>query len=271
MSNDLLLPISATIAIVIAASLGVFRRRRILGPSRLSEGESPLVVLRIIGMAMLTWAICALLLGSIHQEKLKREGQPATKSLSGNETVVFSALTELAVFATMVVATARTRQDGIRQTGIGLWRIPKGVLGGLLGMAIVLPLILYVNDLTVWILDRWKQANPPHELLEILKENPPAWLRAADVFAAGVVAPLAEEMFFRGLLQTLLRNLFKNSWLAMIFAATAFALVHPWWTWPQIFFLGLCLGYAYERSGNLWMSITMHALFNLTSIWSFTH
>jgi membrane protease YdiL (CAAX protease family) len=31
---------------------------------------------------------------------------------------------------------------------------------------------------------------------------------------------------------------------------------------PLIFVLSLCLGYAYERTGNLWVPITIHALFN---------
>jgi membrane protease YdiL (CAAX protease family) len=271
MSNNLWLPITAMAAIAAAIFLGVFKRRKILGPSRLSPGESPMSILRIIGFAMFTWAICTLAVGSLHQARLKRQRQPAATKLSENETVIFSGVTELAVLTTMLAATIGTRTDGIRQTGINLRRFPKGVLGGILGIAIVLPLILYVNGFTVWALDHWKQANPPHELLEILKNNPSAWLRAADVIAAGLVAPIAEEMFFRGLLQTLIRNLFNNSWPAILFTAVAFALVHPWWTWPQIFFLGFCLGYAYERTGNLWMSITMHALFNLTSIWSFTH
>ncbi len=271
MSNDLWLPVTAMAAIAVAISLGVFKRRKILGPSRLSPGESFGSILRIIGFSIFTWGICVLALGSLHQARLKRQGLPASTALSESETVIFSGVTELAVLTTMLATTIGTRPDGIRQTGIEPRRIPKGVLGGILGIAIVMPLILYVNGFTVWALNHWKQANPPHQLLEILKNNPSAWLRAADVIAAGLVAPIAEEMFFRGLLQTLIRNLFNNSWLAILFTAAAFALVHPWWTWPQIFFLGFCLGYAYERTGNLWMSITMHALFNLTSIWSFTH
>ena len=271
MSNYLWLPIWATAAIAGAVALGVFKPRRLLGRSRLSVGEPRLFILRIVGFAMLTWSISILALGSVHQARLKREGQPASSTLSEDETVVFGGVTELAVLMTMVVATMFTRADGIRQTGINLRRIPSGVLGGILGIAIVLPLIFYVDVITGWALEHWNQSNPPHELLEILKNHPSAWLQAADVISAGLVAPIAEEMFFRGLLQTLARNLFNSSWPAIFFSAAAFALVHHWWTWPQIFFLGLCLGYAYERTGNLWVSITMHALFNLTSIWLFTH
>ena len=45
----------------------------------------------------------------------------------------------------------------------------------------------------------------------------------------------------------------------------AFSVVHEAWTIPPIFFLSLCLGYAYERTGNLWTVMFMHAAFNTTS------
>jgi len=35
--------------------------------------------------------------------------------------------------------------------------------------------------------------------------------------------------------------------------------------WPAIFCLAIGLGYAYERTGNLWTCITIHCLFNSVS------
>jgi len=55
-------------------------------------------------------------------------------------------------------------------------------------------------------------------------------------------------------------------WLAIILTSLLFAAIHPWWTMPPIFFLSLCLGYAYERTGNLFVPITIHALFNISSL-----
>lgn len=52
------------------------------------------------------------------------------------------------------------------------------------------------------------------------------------------------------------------SWVAIGLTSVVFASVHPLWTAPIIFVLSLCLGYTYERTGNLWATITMHALFN---------
>jgi membrane protease YdiL (CAAX protease family) len=31
---------------------------------------------------------------------------------------------------------------------------------------------------------------------------------------------------------------------------------------PPIFVLALCLGFAYERTGSLWVTMSIHALFN---------
>jgi membrane protease YdiL (CAAX protease family) len=55
-------------------------------------------------------------------------------------------------------------------------------------------------------------------------------------------------------------------WGGILCAALCFAMVHAWWMRPPIFFLAVALGYLYERTGNLWACITVHALFNCSSI-----
>jgi membrane protease YdiL (CAAX protease family) len=51
-------------------------------------------------------------------------------------------------------------------------------------------------------------------------------------------------------------------WAAIGITALLFAAMHPVWTWPLIFLLAIALGYAYERTGNLWVPVTMHLVFN---------
>jgi len=51
-------------------------------------------------------------------------------------------------------------------------------------------------------------------------------------------------------------------WAAIAVTSLVFAVLHPGWTWPLIFLLSLALGYAYERTGNLWVPIVMHLSFN---------
>jgi membrane protease YdiL (CAAX protease family) len=271
MSNDLWIPAMAIAAIVVAAAAGVFNPRRLPGPRRLAPGEPVAAVFRILAIALAAWALTTVLIGSVHQLHLKRTHQPTTTELSDTEIIIYNDVLDLVVLGAVVSATVVTRPRGIEQIGLSPRRLPAGILWGVFAILIVLPLLIYVNAGTEWLLERLGKQNTPHEMLEILKNHPPAWLRIADVVAAGLIAPVAEECFFRGILQTGLRYLFNRPWLAILFSSAAFALVHQWWTWPQIFFLGFCLGYLYERTGNLWASITLHALFNLTSIFFFTH
>jgi membrane protease YdiL (CAAX protease family) len=58
----------------------------------------------------------------------------------------------------------------------------------------------------------------------------------------------------------------RSTWEAIIVTSVLFAIVHPGWTWPLIFLLSVCLGYAYERTGNLWVPVVIHAAFNTTSM-----
>ena len=57
----------------------------------------------------------------------------------------------------------------------------------------------------------------------------------------------------------------RMSWLAVVITSILFAFVHPLWMTPVIFVLALGVGYAYERTGNLWVSILIHAAFNTSS------
>ncbi len=87
---------------------------------------------------------------------------------------------------------------------------------------------------------------------------------------ASVIAPLAEEAFFRGILQTFLCNAFGSRRTAIILSSVAFGFVHfpqPQ-AIPALVVLGVVLGYSYERSGSLVVPFAIHAIFNLkTLIW----
>jgi membrane protease YdiL (CAAX protease family) len=57
---------------------------------------------------------------------------------------------------------------------------------------------------------------------------------------------------------------FWPSFIAIVGTSLVFTCVHPMWSWPPIFVLSVVLGFAYERTGNLWVPIAMHAVFNGT-------
>ena len=83
------------------------------------------------------------------------------------------------------------------------------------------------------------------------------WLIGLTVLAA----PLCEEFIFRGLLQGGLRRSLP-AWQAIVFSAALFAIVHPSLSMLPVLLLGLCAGWAYERSGTLAAPMLVHAGYN---------
>jgi membrane protease YdiL (CAAX protease family) len=87
----------------------------------------------------------------------------------------------------------------------------------------------------------------------------PSELPSSEIAFATVVAPAPVSLELDPLSPA------WASWAAIVVTAALFASVHAMWTWPPIFILAVCLGYAYERTGNLWVPILIHASFNAVS------
>lgn len=271
--NLLVLLIAVAVSLSMAAASGVFVSRRILGPPRMSPGEPLRILVGIAGFGLAAWS-GTLFIALAWQSAATPQTRPTTAPahFTDAEAVVIDAATKLAVFAAMIGASIVLRPAGLRMLGVNAARLPRGLAGGVLGIIIVLPLITIVDAATEWWWARLRVEHPAaHETLLILQRHPQRWLHATIVISAGLLAPLAEEIFFRGYIQTFIRYAVKRPWLAVLLTAALFAWVHPEWMRPQILFLGICLGYAYERTGNLWVCIVMHALFNLASIAFFWH
>ena len=132
------------------------------------------------------------------------------------------------------------------------------VLRGGVAYLAVLPVCLGLLWLAMLLLP-FKQ----HRLLTALPATSTAW-RVMIIVSAVVLAPLAEEVFFRGLLQSMLRKYLRRPWAAIMATSAFFAFVHAEYptSMPAIFALSMVLGYNYERSGRLLAPILIHALFN---------
>ena len=92
------------------------------------------------------------------------------------------------------------------------------------------------------------------------------------VILAVIAAPLFEEIFFRGFL---FRG-FASSWgwpAGLLVSAGVFGIAHAQLdVFVPLFTLGLMLAWVYKRTGSLWTSISLHALFNGISVlaWALT-
>lgn len=134
----------------------------------------------------------------------------------------------------------------------------------------VCPLIRDVTALLIlFVLPGFEFESHP-TLLALEKEALSGFRVVALWVGAAVIAPVAEEMFFRGVLQNFVSGATKRTGLAIGLSAAAFAGVHfsqPH-ALPALLFLGVLLGAAYARSGRLVVPIVIHAAFNLkTLVW----
>jgi hypothetical protein len=86
-----------------------------------------------------------------------------------------------------------------------------------------------------------------------------------DLVTAALVAPLAEETLFRGLIFGGLAQRVPVP-LAAAASALLFALSHGVGVLAPIFALGLGLAYVYRRTGTIWGPILTHGLVNAVSV-----
>ena len=150
----------------------------------------------------------------------------------------------------------------------------RGWRGGLVGaaaalMAMPLCFLQVRMGRIVW---QWVEPNAPapvHDVLEAIENSAwGPWGVAQLCVSAIVLAPLAEELFFRGLLLQVAWRGLGNAWIAITMSALAFGFVHM--SQPQdvlpLVTLGLIFGYLRLRYRTLWVCVAAHAVFNARTI-----
>jgi len=233
----------------------------------------------------------------------------------------------------------RRLHGGLSAWGIDPVSLRKALTRGPAAFILALPVVTLVAGLAYQVAD-WLGQPPPavaHQTLRLLIDTRPDPL-TISVIALGVVglAPLVEELLFRGILQTTLAQpyVLRGRWRAILLTSAVFAIIHlpavnmpaeppdkpaatptepinpeaqrtqspsppvsrdaqrseaeradatPTHTgntptpptqeltiaWPSLamlFALSVAMGLAYEKTGNLWMPIIMHLLFNAYNV-----
>jgi membrane protease YdiL (CAAX protease family) len=128
------------------------------------------------------------------------------------------------------------------------------------GLYIMLPLIVLGEVMALSVIQLLHLPNWSNATFQNLAHHP---LIAFGV--GGVLAPISEELLFRGvLLQGLLRN--YRPWVAIGQTALLFGIVHfnPAQS-LNAFFIGLLLGWLYYRTRSLLVCIAVHVLHNSLS------
>jgi uncharacterized protein len=84
-----------------------------------------------------------------------------------------------------------------------------------------------------------------------------------NLLMIAILPAIGEEFFFRGILQHLFSEWFKNIHVAIFVTAFIFSAFHfQFYGFIPRFLLGLYLGYLFYWSGNLWIPIAVHFVNN---------
>jgi membrane protease YdiL (CAAX protease family) len=135
-------------------------------------------------------------------------------------------------------------------------------IGGLLLLA-AYPLVLLAGVIT----EKLSRGNlEKQEIIEVFNTSDTIQQRMLIILLAVSVAPLTEEFFFRFFLYGVMKRYFGRS-VGVLANAFLFAVVHAHLpSLAPLFVLGACLTIAYEWSGSILVSMTMHALFNALAL-----
>lgn len=173
----------------------------------------------------------------------------------------------------LMLGRAKLAEAGFRKVGI-LPRWPRrdtmwGLVGGIVGLGLASGVGLAVNLISTAL--GYPVDPVAHQALQSLRDEFSIELLIALIVSAVIIAPLIEEMVFRGVFQTSLIHLCRETrWPALIIASTVFSMIHwsvvAWQGLVPLFVLGLVFGYLYERTGSLLSPILAHAVFNAANI-----
>lgn len=162
---------------------------------------------------------------------------------------------------------------GLKGFGLNIKTIHRDFFAAIVNLLSIWPLMLAAIIVTMFLgkLIWGPDFNlEPHEELKTITTYPQLYLRVLVIIAAVVVAPVLEEMLFRGMFQTVIRSFLEirnGVWIAILISSGLFAMAHAdTGHWPALFILGLCLGYSYEKSGSLLRPIFIHCFFNAIAI-----
>jgi len=148
--------------------------------------------------------------------------------------------------------------------GVRVGRVGPTLLGGVVAFAAILPVCLAALWINIIVAGMMGVAPKVHLLLETVKEAPRAWVVLVSLVQAGVLASLAEEFMYRGvLMMSLLKQI--GAAPAMALSSAFFAMMHlpaqPQAVLP-LFVLGMAMAYVAYRTRSLLAPVVTHSLFN---------
>ena len=223
---------------------------------------------------LLLWLFVSLSAGSLVMYGLNPEGQARASSDQKFYAFIVGTLFLHGAGVVLISVFLRQHETNFRDGfGFSTPGVPVALVHGLIACVVVLPVALGLSVASSEVmrvladtLQTKALAPVPQQTVQTIQETAnPVHHIVFGVFAV-VVAPLVEEMLFRGILYPAIK---QNGWPRGAWIATSFffALTHAnAMTFVSLFVLSMVLIWLYERTGNLAAPILTHSLFNAANL-----
>lgn len=200
--------------------------------------------------------------------------QPTTSPADAiNEPQIIAVVTGQVIAMFILLAIGRFRfHNGLSGWGLDIRRVATRFSQAVIAYVAVWPLCFAVLHLTLFVTRQFiPDFEPPeHTTITTLLTGEAGMLATIlTVVGALIVAPIIEELFFRGLFQPMLARA-ARPWPAVILSGLAFGMFHHplYHAMPALALFGIALGYLYARTGSLLIVIFLHIVFNgKTLLW----
>ncbi|MFZ3172099.1 MAG: type II CAAX endopeptidase family protein [Carboxydocellales bacterium] len=181
-------------------------------------------------------------------------------SINQNYSFVTNTFFQSMVLVSLVITFLKIRGGNWQHLGlrkIPTWRgVALAIVAGL-GIAFLMTGISWLIQLLPWPVSQ-QAAYEAINRVSSWQEFLPLW------FAVGFLAPLSEEVFFRGYTLPLFRN-YLGQQNGAILAALFFGALHfDAWRMLPLAVAGWILNQLYTRTGSLWTTIIAHGVWNAT-------
>jgi uncharacterized protein len=141
------------------------------------------------------------------------------------------------------------------------------------GMLLALPLINYLAEINQHMqlpyslsnIERWMQESEAkaEALTRAFTAGTTVDVLIVNLIVVGFIAAFSEELFFRGVLQKVFMECFKNIHIAIWCSAFIFSAFHmQFYGFLPRMLMGAYLGYLFYWSGSLWLAIAAHFVNN---------
>lgn len=196
--------------------------------------------------------------------------------LTGSDTLAVVAVSVLCYFfapaavpLVVVLASAvvflRHHLSAFDWWGLRAENMPADILAGAGYFSAALLPVYLAAGVAAWLCTRLGIPDLTQDVVRAFVKLNSASGIAAFMLYAVIIAPICEEIFFRGILLPFCRR-FMGRWQAILLVSLLFGLSH--WHLASLVpltLLGAALALAYERTGRLGTSIAMHGILNLVT------